>query len=128
MVQVHAVLNLQILNKIYQLSVNPYLMAVVIIIGLIGIIIFTLFIIYLLIDSTYQPKTGQIKSSIILDFILPIILILFPTITIILIKPSELLLYQKYGYIMISHIIIIIPLLYLWATHRNWDGENKIIL
>ena len=116
------------LNKIYHLSINPYLMATVIIIGLIGLLIFTIFIIYLLIDSVYQPKTGQIKSNIILDLICPVVLILFPTITIILIKPSEILLYQKCGYVMICHINIIIPLLYLWATHRNWDGENKIIL
>jgi len=85
-------------------------------------------IMVLFLDLTYRPQSKQYPFNIILDRIMPCIILIIPTFLILNLNINkETTWLQKFGYIIIIHCFIIIPLFYYWSKHRHWDMYNNNI-
>ena len=74
----------------------------------------------LFLDAFYRPNIEQYPYNILLDRIIPLLAISSPTIIILLLNPNNVSLLEKFGYIIIIHILVLLPLMNYWSKHRNW--------
>lgn len=82
--------------------------------------IFFIFItsIALFFDLFYKYKL-RIPHNFLLDHMIPIIACLSPTGLILLLSPDYVTWIEKFGFIIISHIFILIPLMYFWFINSQ---------
>lgn len=111
--------------------VNLFIL-ILFIIAFTAIILFTLLC---MLDSIYRPNIPQYSFNKILDIICPILIIISPTIIILLLNTETFPFIKKVFFIIVIHVLIIIPVIYLWSKNRNWpvfdgrsDWKNPAIL
>jgi len=92
------------------------------------IIIISLIMGIIALDRFYRPNVPQYPYNIILDRIIPLILLLSPTSFIFfLTKDIETISYtQRFCFILISHIVFLIPLFYYWSNLRSWKTPDTL--
>ena len=80
----------------------------------------------LLLDKLHRPAATQLPFNILLDRIIPLIVLVLPSILIFSLSfPASTELITKFGYIIIIHAILIVPLFYYWSKHRSWVSSTQ---
>lgn len=106
------------LNNVYvliktQFLINFWITLPVFIICFLSIIYIIVMLLLLIIDDLYRANNQQYSFNLFLDYIIPLIVISTPTIIFILLNPKSIIGMQRFGYIIVIHIGIILPLIYL---------------
>lgn len=104
----------------------PIITTISLIIFLISFSVMFIMIIILLLDRFYRPDIPQYPYNIILDRIMPIILLILPTVFIFVFTRDvkALTLQTRFVLIIIIHLSIIIPIFHYWSNLRSWTIEK----
>lgn len=100
--------------------VSPWIVIPLILITTLGIIFLIFISIIITLDTVYRPETKQYPFNFILDHLAPIISIFSPIIIVCILNPVNISLIEKFGYIIITHCLFIMPIIYYWSKHRHW--------
>lgn len=103
-------------------------MFLIIVLLFIGVFFMIFIFVVLFLDSLYRPNISQYPFNIFLDRIIPLILIISPTLLILLLNPNNISWLQKFSYIILIHIIILIPVMHYWSHLRRWNNKEDYFI
>jgi len=89
-------------------------------------IIFLFVTAVLLLDGVYRKNAQQYPKHFLWDFLVPIILLITPSILVISITKDHITLMEKFIIIICIHGFILVPLMNIWSQHRKWDSVNDV--
>jgi hypothetical protein len=78
----------------------------------------------MLLDKIYRPNIPQYPFNFLLDRVIPIIMLICPTIFIIFLSPFDAW-FTRFTLLLVTHIFILIPLLYQWSSLRRWNSADE---
>lgn len=110
----------------YYFGITPWIIIPLLFLVSITFMTFILFCLLLFLDISYRPNVLQYPFNIIFDRIMPLIIILSPTFLILNLKSIDATLLQKFSYILLIHLFIVLPLVYFWSKHRSWYTSTQI--
>ena len=112
--------------SIYNLFIIfPLIFMFVLVFGIIAVFSLIFFNIFLYLDSFYRPNNKQIPYNLLLDRVLPIVAIVSPSIIILNINSSNLSLLEKFSYMILMHVFLLMPIMYYWSKLRNWFDDSQ---
>lgn len=107
-------------NALYYIPGVPLIVLCVFAISLI-VLLFMIGI--LLLDYLYRPTIEQYPFNIILDRIIPLMVLVLPTIFVVNFIPFSWL--YRFLLLIGIHVFLIIPLFYYWGILRHWHVSNN---
>lgn len=115
------------LNLLYNnLGINIYLTIILFLMTCIVTLFLIFMLIILFLDSLYRPNIPQYPFNIILDRIIPLITLFFPSIIIYFSQPFETW-FSRLALLIMIHSLILAPIFYYWSQLRRWhNNENDV--
>jgi hypothetical protein len=108
-------------------SQNHIIKLVILLIAIVMFIVGVTFMIanclFLYWDEKYRRTDNQLPYNNIIDRVIPIILLIIPSILLIWIKPFTNQI-TNFGILIIIHLVIIIPIFHYWSELRLWDSSD----
>jgi hypothetical protein len=103
----------------------PLAWRICIFISWMAFVIMTIIVFVLSLDIFYNKTKKQYRYNIILDRVIPFVALLSPSLTLLKVSPTSLSWIEKFSYLIIIHIIVLIPLMAYWSTLRGWFHDNN---
>lgn len=110
----------------YTFGLTLWVRVPTIILFIIIIVSLIIFNIILLVYLLYRPNISQKYFNVVLDHIIPFITLISPFIIIMKINTTEVFWIHKFVFMIIIHVIVVMPFIYYWSKHRHyWINTNN---